>query len=129
MINNKPISRLREPGGLWLIVVGLPDHLIKGLLMQMRHQNPDQSITILIGPNQKLKAGLADEVWVFDRLGPSGFLALIRRASWRHFDQVYQGTITSAKPHLAWLKWMIWPRPKWAIIDVEDMSALDLRAG
>ncbi|MDD9798381.1 MAG: hypothetical protein OXT03_04670 [Alphaproteobacteria bacterium] len=70
---------------------------------------PNNSVTVLIYPSQQKEASLADEVWVLGRGGFTGLLALIRRAAWRHFDIV----IEPWKQAVPWLKYLIWPRPKW----------------
>jgi len=124
----EPRHHPREPGGIWMIVMGLPTAQVEAVLAQVRQQNPNQSITMLIDPQQKAAVTAVDEVWVFDRLGPSGLLALLRRASWRHFEQVYQFRDPVGKVRHGWLKWLVWPRPNWRILSSAEMSGLDLRA-
>ena len=53
-------------------------------------------------------AACADEVWIYAPLGLRGFMALMRRISWRRFDGVVQ---PMAQPY--WLKYLVWPRPPW----------------
>ncbi|MGC6511780.1 MAG: hypothetical protein ACON4J_03310 [Parvibaculales bacterium] len=129
MSKSESPRRLAEPGGIWLIVLGLPNDRVEELIRGVRGRFTDISITVLIEPQQKSAATAADEVWVFNRLGPAGLLALLRRASWRHFDRVYHFPDLSGTRRHAWLKWLIWPRPDWISVDVTDMSGLDLRAG
>lgn len=121
--------RLREPGGIWLIVLGLPNSRVEELIRTACDMNPDNSVTVLIDPSQKSVIHAADEVWVFHKLGFAGLLALLRRASWRHFDRVYQFKNHGGTVHHSWLKWLVWPRPEWIILELTDMSGLDLRAG
>ncbi len=111
--------RLKERGGLWLIVLGLSEISLKELLIAMRGQHPDQSITVLVDGGQNVDGVDADEIWVFDRMGMAGLLAMLRRASWRHFDRVYHCAYQGSKPRCIWLKWLIWPRPDWYIFELK----------
>ncbi|MGC6471345.1 MAG: hypothetical protein ACON4W_00530 [Parvibaculales bacterium] len=129
MPKSPTLRRLAEPGGVWLIVLGLPEKTVAELVATAHKIHPNSSVTVLIEPQQKNAVAAADDVWVFNRLGPAGLLALLRRASWRHFDQVYQFVDLSGTLHHAWLKWFVWPRPAWLILGADDMSGLDLRAG
>lgn len=100
------VRRVSEPGGRLLVGLGAP----RGALAEAigRHRD-DVSLTVLISPAQQNEAYEADEIWVFTRLGPIGFLALIRRISWRRFERVDQLRTGS----FGWLKYCVWPRPPW----------------
>ena len=100
------VRRVSEPGGRLLVGLGAA----RGALAEaiVRHRD-DVSLTVLISPAQQDEAHEADEVWVFTRLGPIGFLALIRRISWRRFERVEQLRTGS----FGWLKYCVWPRPPW----------------
>lgn len=103
---------LHESGGIWLIACGAPQGALGEMLRTLQTQyesNSMPSITVLIYPSQKKETELADEVWVLGKSGFTGFLALIRRAAWRHFDIV----IEPWKQAIPCLKYLIWPRPKW----------------
>jgi len=108
---------LHESGGIWLIGCGAPQGALGEMLGTLRTtyennsmpNNSMPSITVLIYPSQQKEVSLADEVWVLDRFGFTGLLALIRRAAWRHFDIV----IEPWKQAIPCLKYLIWPRPKW----------------
>ena len=78
----------------------------------IRHRRDDVSLTVLISPAQRDEAVGADEIWVCARLGPIGFLALIRRISWRRFERVEQFRTGS----FGWLKYFVWPRPPWSYL-------------
>ena len=69
---------------------------------------PTASSLTILATNESPATAKADELWVYAPLGLRGFLALIRRISWRHFDAVHQ---PHGAPH--WLKYLVWPRPHW----------------
>ncbi len=100
---------VREPGGVLLIASGMRD---EDLASQLAVLYPEViSLTVLASPEQVRIVTLADELWVYGPLGLRGFLALIRRISWRHFEIVYQ-----PMPHaLPWLRFFIWPCPPWCM--------------
>ena len=100
------MRQVSEPGGCLLVGLGAPGGALANAIG--RHRD-DMSLTVLIGPSQQDEATGADEIWVFTRLGPIGFLALIRRISWRRFERVDQFR-TGA---FGWLKYCVWPRPPW----------------
>lgn len=100
---------LHESGGIWLIGCGAPQGALGEMLRALQTKYQNNSITVLIYPSQQKETDLADEVWVLDRFGFTGLLALIRRAAWRHFDIV----IEPWKQAIPCLKYLIWPRPKW----------------
>lgn len=94
-----------EPGGVLLVGIGLTEPELARLTAEMYPTYP--SLTVLVSAAQQSHGFDADEIWVIDRLGLRGFLALIRRISWRHFDLVIDATAGQAW----WLKYLIWPRP------------------
>lgn len=100
------VAGVSEPGGCLLVGLGAP----RGALAEaIARRRDDVSLTVLISPAQQGEAHDADEIWVCTRLGPVGFIALIRRISWRRFervDQLHPGTF-------GWLKYCVWPRPPW----------------
>ena len=100
------MRQVSEPGGRLLVGLGAPGGALANTIG--RHRG-DVSLTVLISPGQQDEATGADEIWVFTRLGPIGFLALIRRISWRRFERVDQ-IRTGA---FGWLKYCVWPRPPW----------------
>ena len=100
------MRQVSEPGGRLLVGLGAPGGALANAIG--RHRD-DVSLTVLISPAQQDEATGADEIWVFTRLGPIGFLALIRRISWRRFERVDQFR-TGA---FGWLKYCVWPRPPW----------------
>lgn len=100
------MRQVSEPGGRLLVGLGAPGGALADAIGR-RHD--DVSLTVLISPGQQNEATGADEIWVFTRLGPIGFLALIRRISWRRFERVDQFR-TGA---FGWLKYCVWPRPPW----------------
>ncbi len=100
------MRQVSEPGGRLLIGLGAPSRALANAIG--RHRGA-VSLTVLISPAQQDEAAGADEIWVFTRLGPIGFLALIRRISWRRFERVDQFR-TGA---FGWLKYCVWPRPPW----------------
>ena len=100
------MRQVSEPGGRLLVGLGAPGGAVAHTIC--RHRD-DMSLTVLISPAQQDEAIGADEIWVFTRLGPIGFLALIRRISWRRFERVDQFR-TGA---FGWLKYCVWPRPQW----------------
>ena len=81
------MRQVSEPGGRLLVGLGAPGGALANAIG--RHRD-DVSLTVLISPGQQDEATGADEIWVFTRLGPIGFLALIRRISWRRFERVDQ---------------------------------------
>lgn len=98
---------VREPGGVLLIGCGLT---AEDLVAAAQALYPAAgSLSILVASDQQNLPFPADEVWVFDRLGLRGFLALMRRISWRRFDLV----VHPPAAHHGWLRWLIWPRPRW----------------
>ena len=100
------MRQVSEPGGCLLVGLGAPGGALANAIG--RHRD-DVSLTVLISPAQQDEATGADEIWVFTRIGPIGFLALIRRISWRRFERVDQFR-TGA---FGWLKYCVWPRPPW----------------
>ena len=100
------MRRVSEPGGRLLVGLGAPGGALANAIG--RHRD-DASLTVLISPSQQDEATGADEIWVFTRLGPIGFLALIRRISWRRFERVDQFRTGAC----GWLKYCVWPRPPW----------------
>ena len=100
------MRQVSEPGGRLLVGLGAPGGSVANAIG--RHRD-DVSLTVLISPGQQDEATGADEIWVFTRLGLIGFLALIRRISWRRFERVDQFR-TGA---FGWLKYCVWPRPPW----------------
>ena len=100
------MRQVSEPGGRLLVGLGAPGGALANAIGRRRD---DVSLTVLISPGQQDEATGADEIWVFTRLGPIGFLALIRRISWRRFERVDQFR-TGA---FGWLKYCVWPRPPW----------------
>ena len=100
------MRRVSEPGGRLLVGLGAPGGALANAIG--RHRD-DASLTVLISPGQQDEATGADEIWVFTRLGPIGFLALIRRISWRRFERVDQFRTGAC----GWLKYCVWPRPPW----------------
>ncbi len=103
----KPGRPVCEPGGVLLITMGLSLPEARAAIEQ--YYAAASSLTLLIDPRQTALSDLADEVWVYGPLGAAGFLALIRRISWRHFDMVLQPSCEA----LPWLRFFIWPRPPW----------------
>ena len=100
------MRQVSEPGGRLLVGLGAPGGALADAIGRRRG---DVSLTVLISPGQQNEATGADEIWVFTRLGPIGFLALIRRISWRRFERVDQFRTGS----FGWLKYCVWPRPPW----------------
>ena len=96
-----------EPGGILLITMGLDMVTARAEIERLYPQA--SSLTLLIGPDQGSLGELADEAWTYGPLGFSGFLALMRRISWRHFEAVYQ----PAPKALPALRFLVWPRPPW----------------
>ncbi|HCQ82095.1 MAG TPA: hypothetical protein DIT66_04660 [Rhodobiaceae bacterium] len=101
---------MKEPGGYLLVGLGAPVGAVRAEILRRRDQ--DASLTVLIEPAQTGEVADADDAWVFTRLGPVGFVALIRRISWRRFDRVYQFRDCG----FSWLKYCVWPRPPWFYI-------------
>lgn len=106
------MSRVRprqivEPGGILLITLGMD---MASARAEIAHLYPlSSSLTLLISPDQQALRALADEAWTYGPLGFAGFLALMRRVSWRHFEAVYQ----PAPDALPALRFLVWPRPPW----------------
>ena len=99
--------KLREPGGVLLIGVGLDDAALDAALAV--HYEAADSLTVLIDTRQQGRKLQADEVWVYGALGLRGALALVRRIAWRRFARVYQ-------PHektLPYLRYFVRPCPPW----------------
>lgn len=106
MTANKPRKRpIKEPGGILLVALGMAEADIAAAIETLY---PSASSLTILATNDMAALAKADEVWIYAPLGLRGFLALIRRISWRHFDAVYQ---PQAQPR--WLKYMVWPRPHW----------------
>lgn len=107
---------VKEPGGALLIGLGMTaDDLQKALDTLYPHH---ASLTVLADATNQAAAKKADELWVYAPLGLRGFMALIRRISWRHFEAVYQ-----PEPAPVWLKYLIWPRPPWhGTIDAQRLA-------
>lgn len=106
------MTALRPPderGGTLLVLVGCPDHEWEQVeaLLSRRTQN----ITVLARADQQktIMRYPSVECWVIDRLGLRGFLALIRRISWRRFDRV----IDPWPQAFGFLRYWVWPRPHW----------------
>lgn len=97
---------IKEPGGVLLIGLGMS---AEALAAAIKTLYPDAvSLTVLADEANRTIAGRADEVWIYAPLGLRGFMALMRRISWRRFDRVVQ---PEAQPR--WLKYLVWPRPPW----------------
>ena len=103
---------IKEPGGILLVTLGMVEADIEAAIWTL--YPTASSLTILASKNAAALAK-ADEVWIYAPLGLRGFLALIRRISWRHFDAVYQ---PNQQPR--WLKYLIWPNqifePAWLLV-------------
>jgi hypothetical protein len=107
-------QRPREPGGVLLVLAGAPADVNKSAAIAdliAEWQAEHGPLTVLVTPEQRMNVKAAAEVWTWHRLGFKGFLALIRRWSWRHFDFVYDPW----PDEHGWLRFMIWPRPKWVL--------------
>ena len=110
---NRPEKRaIVEPGGILLVTIGLNEADAKAQIEHLYTRSG--SLTLLISADQTALSAYGDEVWVYGPLGFSGFLALIRRISWCHFEAVYQ----PAPKALPWLRFLIWPRPDWKIQEI-----------
>lgn len=96
-----------EPGGVLLVALGLSDEALQAEIEAL--YPTVSSLSVLLTPTQQTLPLKADEIWVYGPLGLRGFLALIRRISWRHFEAVYQPQPQA----LPYLKYLIWPRPPW----------------
>lgn len=106
MTANMPSKRpIKEPGGILLVALGMSAQEIEEAIAALYPIS--SSLTVLAAQHNDVLRK-ADEVWVYAPLGLRGFLALIRRISWRRFDGVYQPRKTPL-----WLKYLIWPRPLW----------------
>ena len=101
---------VQEPGGLLLIGLGLGDDALQAAIQTLYARS--SSLTVLVSQVQAKHAARivaeADEIWVYAPLGLRGFIALMRRISWRRFEAVYQ---PMRRPF--WLKYLVWPRPPW----------------
>lgn len=95
-----------EPGGALLVALGLSEAELVDAIARLYFTA--SSLTVLADSENQAAAHQADEVWVYAPLGLRGFMALIRRISWRRFEAVYQ-----PKPQPRWLKFLVWPRPFW----------------
>ncbi len=103
-----------EWGGVLLIGRGLSQVELAAYSRQLYASS--RSLSVLIDAEQQKMTFQADEVWVFDALGLRGFLALIRRMSWRGFAYIY--CPPTATGH--WLRFFVWPRPLWKTFLLED---------
>lgn len=103
--NTRGKRPIKEPGGVLLVALGMVEADIEAAIETLYPTT--SSLTILASKNMAALTK-ADEVWIYAPFGLRGFLALLRRISWRHFDAVYQ---PSRKPR--WLKYLILPRPHW----------------
>lgn len=89
-----------------LVGLGLSQEELRDMIARLYPQS--SSLTVLVAGHAVDAAAQADEIWVYAPLGLRGFMALIRRISWRRFEAVYQ---PAEKP--VWLKYLVWPRPLW----------------
>ena len=116
----KPV---RWPGGVLLVAVGMSPANMRAAIDHLSAPLSDNasSLTVLADSAnaETARAMAVDEVWVYHQLGLRGFLALIRRISWRHFDRVYQ-PVPAALPLL---RFLVWPRPPWFVNLVERRQA------
>ena len=97
---------IKEPGGALLIGLGMS---AEALAEAIEALYPDAvSLTVLADEANRKIAARADEVWIYAPLGLRGFMALMRRISWRRFEAVVQ-----PQPTPSWLKYLVWPRPNW----------------
>ncbi len=116
----KPV---RWPGGVLLVAVGMSPANMRAAIDHLSAPLSDNasSLTVLADSAnaETARAMAVDEVWVYHQLGLRGFLALIRRISWRHFDSVYQ-PVPAALPLL---RFLVWPRPPWFVNLVERRQA------
>jgi hypothetical protein len=81
----KPV---RWPGGVLLVAVGMSPANMRTAIDQLSASlSATTSLTVLADAGNAACAHCADEVWVYQRLGLRGFLALIRRISWRHLTE------------------------------------------
>ncbi|MCH1542842.1 MAG: hypothetical protein L7U45_07315 [Alphaproteobacteria bacterium] len=97
---------IKEPGGALLIGLGMSAEALAEAIEMLYPEAG--SLTVLADEANHSGAARADEVWVYAPLGLRGFMALMRRISWRRFDGVVQ---PHAQPR--WLKYLVWPRPPW----------------
>lgn len=97
---------IKEPGGVLLIGLGMSALALSEAIEMLYPQAA--SLTVLADEANRRSAAAADEVWIYAPLGLRGFMALMRRISWRRFDGVVQ---PMAQPY--WLKYLVWPRPPW----------------
>ena len=102
---NRPKRLIKEPGGILLVALGMAEADIEAAVETLY---PTASSLTILATHESAATAKADELWVYAPLGLRGFLALIRRISWRHFDAVHQ---PHGAPH--WLKYLVWPRPLW----------------
>jgi len=108
---------VRWPGGVLLVAVGLSSAQVQTAIDRLAPHAA--SLTVLADGANAEAAQAADEVWVYQRLGLRGFLALIRRISWRHFESVYQPSPAA----LPLLRYLVWPRPPWFVNLTERRQA------
>ena len=97
---------IKEPGGVLLIGLGMSASALSEAIEMLYPQAA--SLTVLADEANRRSAAAADEVWIYGPLGLRGFMALMRRISWRRFDGVVQ---PMEQPY--WLKYLVWPRPPW----------------
>ncbi|MGB0343508.1 MAG: hypothetical protein ACPGGG_08750 [Parvibaculales bacterium] len=120
MTDNMAKKPVRWPGGVLLVAVGMSPVNMRMAIDQLSASlSATTSLTVLADAGNAACAHCADEVWVYQRLGLRGFLALIRRISWRHFDRVYQ-PVPAALPVL---RFLVWPRPPWFVNLAERRQA------
>ena len=97
---------IQEPGGFLLIGLGMDRADLEKAIACLIPLS--SSLTVLVDGPAAHAARAADEIWVYGPLGLRGFMALMRRISWRRFEAVYQ-----PRPAPKWLKFLVWPRPDW----------------
>lgn len=106
MADRREKRPIKEPGGILLVGLGMDEAALRAAVTALY---PDAgSLTVLADGDNCRAAQNADELWVYAPLGLRGFIALMRRISWRRFDAVYQ---PHARPR--WLKFLVRPRPVW----------------
>ena len=72
---------IKEPGGVLLIGLGMSAAALAEAIEELY---PDAvSLTVLADEANRKIAASADEVWIYAPLGLRGFMALMRRISWR----------------------------------------------
>jgi hypothetical protein len=109
-----------EKGGELLIIAGCPDQSWQTLFA-----GQNRFLTVLVrSDQQKYFSDLPSvELWSVSRLGLRGFLALIRRISWRRFDRVVDPWPES----FGFLRYWVWPRPNWVLAENPADLVVDLR--